>query len=43
MLGSRAVELVELAPARRPRATLLQQADRLAEDLTVLLRRQLRP
>jgi hypothetical protein len=43
MLGSREVVPVELAPARRPRAALLQQADRLAEDLTVLLRRQLRP
>lgn len=42
-LGSREVEPVELAPARRPRATLLQQANRFAEDLTVLLRRQLRP
>jgi hypothetical protein len=43
MLGSRDVVPVELAPARRPRPALLQQPDRLAEDLTVLLGRQLRP
>lgn len=43
MLGSRAAVPVELAPARRPRAALVQQADRFAEDLTVLLRRQRRP
>jgi len=43
LLGARDVVPVQLAPARRPRAALLQQADRLAEDLTVLLRRQLRP
>ena len=42
-MGSRELVSVELAPARRPRAALLHQADRFAKDLTVLLARQLRP
>jgi hypothetical protein len=43
MEGTLNSPVVLLTPRRRPRQALIQQADVLAEDFVVLLRRQLKP